>query len=785
MQWFLILYVCINFLAAAVCISIVFLVPQKTAQVDWGYRLFALMTALWCATSGLFFLNQSTTDFWLWTGIQLFSYVTVPVLWFYFIVQFTGHRAPAPILSFLVPLATLIVYWNPDWSSLMWTVSKMDWQYGVSIAHFERGRWFTFVHIPYSYAFISLGHAYLISAIWQSRRQNRRPLMVLLGCGVTPLCLNVLTLSPFYDSLRFFDLTPIGLSLSTVLFCWGLSRYQILQRSPFAYQQIFASLKASVIVIDTQYRLIEFNTAAEALIGCTKKTIGESARQLVTFLSPADWDALLANGQIEVHSSQQYFRIEQFPILRRKKLLGYILNFSDITQARQLQEQLIEGALLYDALTGLPNRTLFYDRLRQAIKHCDRNSSASIAIIFIDINRFKVINDSLGHLAGDLVLNEVARRLQSCLGSEDTVARFGGDEFAILATNANQKEIESLCHGLQIMIQEPIVLGTHVVNTSASMGIALGMSHSTPDQLVQNADLAMYQAKSRGKGTLAVFEESLASETLQRMELEVALRQALEQQEFYLVFQPIVSLTSEDIRGFEALLRWQHPIHGLISPTVFIPIAEEMGIISVLDSWVLQNACQQLHQWQVQYPNLDLKMSVNLSTANFIFANLVETVKDILDRTQVAGTSLKLEITESILMKDPDATARVLEQLKAYGVEILLDDFGTGHSSLSYLHRLPLEGLKIDKSFVQEAQYSPQSMEIIKTIVSLAKGLQLKLIAEGIETDAQRSMLLGLDCELGQGYLWWKPLTRNKAGDALKNMVMARQQEGQEFSRRL
>ena len=188
-----------------------------------------------------------------------------------------------------------------------------------------------------------------------------------------------------------------------------------------------------------------------------------------------------------------------------------------------------------------------------------------------------------------------------------------------------------------------------------------------------------------------MFEESLASETLQRMELEVALRQALEQQEFYLVFQPIVSLTSEDIRGFEALLRWQHPIHGLISPTVFIPIAEEMGIISVLDRWVLQNACQQLHQWQVQYPHLDLKMSVNLSTANFIFANLVETVKDILDRTQVAGTSLKLEITESILMKDPDATARVLEQLKAYGVEILLDDFGTGHSSLSYLHRLPLE----------------------------------------------------------------------------------------------
>lgn len=770
MQWFLLVYVSVNFLAAVVCTAVAFLVPQKAAQVDWGFRFFALMTALWCATSGFFFLNQTADDFWVWTGIQTLAYVTVPVLWLYFILQFTGNRLPSPIFLFLVPMATLIVYWYPDWSNLMWSI-EVDWRYGFPFGQYDRGPWFNFVHTPYSYALISVGHAYLFSAIWQSRSKQRRSLILLLCCGLMPLVLNFLTLSPLYDDYRLFDLTPMGLAMSTVLFCWGLSQYQILQRSPLAYQQIFASLKTAILVVEPDYQLIEFNVAAEALLGCTKHTLGKSILELVTFLQRSDWDVLLAEGMVEVRSSQRYFKVEQFPILRKKQLLGYILSFSDITQSRQLQEQLLEGALLYDALTGLPNRTLFYDRLRQAIKRCDRNPTQSIAIAFIDVDRFKVINDSLGHLAGDQVLIEVAKRLQNCLRSGDTVARFGGDEFAILAANTQPEDVEALCIRLQRKIQEPISLGTHVVNTSASIGIALGASQRSPEQLVQDADVAMYQAKSEGQGLFALFEQSIASETLQRMELEVSLRQALERQEFFLVFQPIVTIRSGEIQGFEALLRWQHPTHGLISPTVFIPIAEEMGLISVLDRWVLQNACQQLRQWQVQYPDLNLTMSVNLSTANFIFANLVGTVTQILDRTQVAGRYLKLEITESVLMKDPEATAKVLKQLKGYGVEILLDDFGTGHSSLSYLHRLPLEGLKIDKSFVHEAQYSPQSMEIIKTIVSLAQGLKLKLIAEGIETDAQRRMLLGLGCDLGQGYFWWKPMTSRKVRSALQYRV--------------
>jgi diguanylate cyclase (GGDEF)-like protein len=772
MQWFLFLYIVINLLAAVTCSTIAILVPQRTAQADWGFRLFTIMTALWCATSGLFFLNHSLNDFWVWTGIQVLPYVTIPVLWFYFIVQFTGARIISPLWLFLIPCATLIVYWNPAWTSLMWTITRTEWLFDISIVRYERGFWFNFIHVPYSYSLIVLGNGYLFRALWQSRRNQNQPLLLLLLCGFIPLILNILTLSPLYNSFRFFDLTPVGLSISSGFLCWGLSYYQLLQRSPLAYQQIFASLKDAILVVDPQYQLIEFNAAAEILLGCTKYSIGASVKKLIAFLNPSDWEQLILEDRIEVLSVDKYFKLEQFPIQRKQQIVGYILNISDITKSRQLQEEILQGVLLYDSLTGLPNRTLFADRLKQSIKYCNRNPDASFAVAFLDIDRFKVINDSLGHTVGDQVLIEVAKRLQACLRSEDTVARFGGDEFAILATNAYATDVKSLCERVQQKIQMPITLGTHKILTRASIGIAFGTAQANPDQLIQNADIAMYQAKANGKGAFEIFEQALGNQTIHRMELEVSLRQALEREEFFLVFQPIVEINEVKLRGFEALLRWQHPDYGLVSPSVFIPIAEEMGIISILDGWALQTACQQLQKWKEQYPTLPLTMSVNLSSANFMFANVVETVTQILRATKLLGSSLRLEITESIVMKDTDASTKVLEKLREYGVGILLDDFGTGHSSLSYLHQLPLEGLKIDRSFVQEAQYSRQSMEIIKTIVSLAQSLKLNLIAEGVETESQCQILRDLGCELGQGYFWWQPLIKGEADRIVAQQAM-------------
>lgn len=769
MHGFLPVYIVTNLLAAIVCVSIVILSSQsqRRERSVWIFPMLLLMTAFWCLTTGLFFLNSTLQDFWIWTGLQTIPYVTIPVLWFLSILEYVGKRCPYPLLLFLIPLATLIVFWNPSWSAQMWTISNLDRSLGVAIVHYERGPWFKHVFIPYSYTLVFLAFGYLIRSIFHSHPQQRRPLLLLLFCGLIPLILNGLTISPLADPIRFFDLTPIGLTLSIALLSWGLSRYHLLQRSPLAYQQIFMSLQAAVLVLDRDHLLIEFNPIAEKMLGCTTASLKKSLHQLIPFIQPSDFEQLATSGQVEVFSRNQYFQIEQYPVQQHRQCLGYILSITDITKAKQLQEQMLQGALLYDALTSLPNRTLFIDRLGQSLKRCERNPSLSIAVLFFDLDRFKVVNDSLGHTVGDQLLIEIAQRLQNCLRGEDTVARFGGDEFAILAENTTLADIEVLCQRLQLHIQEPLHLGKHKITTSVSIGIAFGFKGASPEQLLRNADLAMYEAKASHKGTFAVYDQALHNKVVHSMELEVALHHALESQQFFLLFQPIVHIDNERIQGFEALIRWRHPELGLISPVSFIPIAEEMGLIPTIDEWVLQMACQQLQQWTQQFPHSPLTISVNLSCANFMFGDLVATITNVLDNTQLQGTQLKLEITESILMTNPESSANILKKLQALGVGIVLDDFGTGHSSLSYLHQLPLDALKIDRSFVQQAHYNPQSQEIIKTIVGLAQGLKLNTIAEGVETQPQRKLLEELNCRFGQGFLWWRPLSAQDASDAI------------------
>jgi diguanylate cyclase (GGDEF)-like protein/PAS domain S-box-containing protein len=767
MQWFLSLYIVTNLLAAVVCASIVILSPQSKERSRWIVPALLLMASFWCLTTGLFFLNSTLQDFWIWTGIQTIPYVTIPTLWFLAILEYVGKRCPYPIGLFVVPLATLIVFWNPDWSAQMWTISDLNRQFGVAMVHYERGPWFKHVFIPYSYALIFLSFGYLIRSIFHSSPHQRRSLLLVLFCGLFPLILNGLTLSPIADPFRFFDLTPIGLTISIVLLSWGFSRYHLLQRSPLAYQQIFMSLQAAVLVLDCDHLLIEFNPIAEKMLGCTPASLQKSMHQLIPFLQASDLEQLETSGQVEAFSHNQYLQIQQYPIRQHCKPVGYILSITDITEAKQLQEQMLQGALLYDALTSLPNRTLFIDRLGQSIKRCDRNLSLSIAVLFFDLDRFKIVNDSLGHPVGDKLLVEIAQRLQNCLRGEDTVARFGGDEFAILTENTTLADIEILCQRLQLHIQEPLHLGKHKITTSASIGVALGFKGASPEQLLRNADLAMYEAKASHKGTFAVYDQTLHNKVTRSMALEVALHPALENQQFFLLFQPIVQLQSGLIQGFEALIRWQHPELGLISPATFIPIAEEMGLIPMIDEWVMQRACDQLQQWNQQFPQSTLTMSVNLSCANFMFGDVVTTITKVLEQTQIQGPQLKLEITESVLMTNPESSAQILKKLQSLGVGIVLDDFGTGHSSLSYLHRLPLDALKIDRSFVQQAHHNPQSHEIIKTIVALAQGLKLNTIAEGVETQAQRQLLEELDCTFGQGFLWWRPLSVQDASVAI------------------
>jgi diguanylate cyclase (GGDEF)-like protein len=440
----------------------------------------------------------------------------------------------------------------------------------------------------------------------------------------------------------------------------------------------------------------------------------------------------------------------------------------EIAERNRIEEQLVHDAL-HDSLTGLPNRSLFMERVAQALKHHQRQSNYLFAVLFVDLDRFKIINDSLGHAAGDQLLVKVAHLLESCLRATDTVARLGGDEFTILLDN-----IEGIAGAIHIAerlletLMSPVELGDHTVFTNASIGIAFSSTgYTEASELLRDADIAMYRAKESGKARYTIFDQKMYAQALRLSQIESNLRLALERQEFILHYQPIFSLATSQLTGFEALIRWQHPEQGLISPAEFIPVAEDTGLILPMGEWVLDQACRQLHIWQSQYPvAADLRMSVNLTSQQIRQSNLSAKLANILTDAQVDGACLTLEMTESMLIDPGEATIRRLSQIRSLGIHLSIDDFGTGYSSLSYLHRFPINLLKIDRSFVGHMELA-ENFEIVKTILTLARTLGMSVVAEGVETAQQVAQLKSLACEFAQGFFFSKPLDSQAASQLL------------------
>ena len=425
---------------------------------------------------------------------------------------------------------------------------------------------------------------------------------------------------------------------------------------------------------------------------------------------------------------------------------------------------------LYDSLTGLPNRALFLERLEQALNRAKADSVYQFAVLFLDYDRFKVVNDSLGHLVGDELLIAVARRLEASLSQKDTLSRLGGDEFAILLTDIQDLNYTTfVADGILESLSFPFQLQGHEVFISASIGIALGnLTVHQPEHLLRDADTAMYRAKALGKNQYHIFAPAMHDAALQLLHLESNLRKAINQQEFIVHYQPIIDLSDGKIAGFEALVRWQHPQYGMISPQSFIPIAEETSLIIPIDRWVLQQACHQLRLWQKEkltdYP---LFISVNLSARQFAQLDLIDRIDQILTETQLNPQCLKLEITESAIMDNVNFAAVILQKLRERSIGLSIDDFGTGYSSLSYMHSFPVSSLKIDRSFVQRLDGNPENLGLIPAIISIAKTMGMSAIAEGIETTQQLNQLKTLGCDFGQGYLFSKPVEAQRATELI------------------
>jgi diguanylate cyclase (GGDEF)-like protein/PAS domain S-box-containing protein len=545
-----------------------------------------------------------------------------------------------------------------------------------------------------------------------------------------------------------------------------------LQEIELRNQLMLDAIGDAVIAVDRAERVVFLNPAAAELLGTSReRALGTPFATLAPLTDLRQGDEVgVARGRriAELRrpdGTRRDVGVQTRP-LRIGGVRGRLHVLTDVTEQRRMTRELAYLAT-HDPLTGLVNRALLNDRLCQAIARAGR-SSLSLAVLLIDLDRFKNVNDGLGHAAGDQLLVALTERLRALLRSVDTVARIGGDEFAVLLQDlARPGDAVTVAEKILSCLTEPFQLAGYEVNVSASIGISIYPGDgASPDELLRNADAAMYGAKRKGRNCCNLFSSEMYAEALGRLELEGQLRTALQRAEFVLHYQPTIDLASNRVTGVEALIRWDSPQRGRVSPATFIPLAEETGLILPIGEWVLSHACRQCLDWQTRgLPQMHI--GVNISARQFFHGDLLGLVTRVLEETGLAADRLMLEITETMLMEDVDGAGQTLRALKTRGVQLALDDFGTGYSSLNYLKRLPLDFLKVDRSFVANIGHKQEDEAIVRAVVALATSLGLRVIAEGVEEQDQLSFLREVDCHAAQGFLFSRPLPASELAPRL------------------
>ena len=566
-----------------------------------------------------------------------------------------------------------------------------------------------------------------------------------------------------------------------------------LHESEVLYRTIFENSGAATVIVQEDMTISLANSVFIAISGFNKGEI-ELKKSIFDFLDEKSNRAILSeegflNNEENIECKFINKEHEEKDILLTITTIpgtdNHVASLTDISELKEAERQISHQAF-HDTLTNLPNRALFMEHLNMAIKRGKRRSDYHFAVLYLDIDRFKLVNDSLGHIVGDSLLNAFAGRIRETLRDIDTLARLGGDEFIILLEDIeNEGYARMVAERLQQALKRPFMLNGKEVFALASFGVVLNtQDYDLSEDIMRDADAAMYHAKEKGRAQYKVFDKKLHEKALHLLQRETDLRKALHRNEFVNHYQPIVSLETRSVVGFESLIRWNHPQLGLIYPGSFISIAEETGLIIPITRLLLQEACSDLKSWQDQIQDHQkLTMNINISSKHFLLPSLLDDLKDVLDNIGLSPDHLKLEITETALMEDVEETVRHVNRLRDYGIQIVIDDFGTGYSSLSYLQRLPIDTLKVDRSFVSRIQNTPDgNRNIVEAIISLAHRLDMIVVAEGVENHEQHAILLNMQCQFGQGYLFSKPIAKNKVDNLIKEMVeFSQQNPGQPY----
>ncbi len=561
-----------------------------------------------------------------------------------------------------------------------------------------------------------------------------------------------------------------------------IERTKKLHESEVLYRTIFENSGAATIIIQEDMTISLANSVFVNMSGFGKGEI-EFKKSIVDFLDEKTIRAILNDEGFlnnEENLESRFInkaREEKDLLLTITTIPGtenHVVSLTDISELKEAERQISHQAF-HDTLTNLPNRALFMEHLKMAIKRGKRRANYHFAVLYMDIDRFKLVNDSLGHSVGDNLLNAFAERLRVSLRDIDILARLGGDEFVILIEDIENEDYASIvAERLQQVLKRPFMVNNKEVFAPASFGVVPNtQDYNLPEDIMRDADAAMYHAKEKGRAQYKIFDKKLHEKARHLLQRETDLRKAIHRDEFVNHYQPIVSLETRSLVGFESLIRWNHPQLGLIYPDSFISIAEDTGLIIPITRLLLQEACGDLKSWQDQIQDLQkLTMNINISSRHFLLPSLLDDIKDILSGTGLPPDHLKLEITETALMEDVEETVRHVSRMRDFGLQIVIDDFGTGYSSLSYLQRLPIDTLKVDRSFVSRIQNTPDgNRNIVEAIISLAHRLDMTVVAEGVETLEQHAILLNMNCQFGQGYLFSKPIPKQEVDVLIQEML--------------